>query len=162
MAQWELCGAFPGAFGEAAAMHARYYHARWGLDRSFELEVGGELFEFAGRYDPDRDLVVAARCDGLLVGFLVVDGALAQDEGARLRWFIVDEGQCGKGLGKALLGRAMDFASEKGYSRVFLWTYAGLDAARALYDRNGFCEECVVSGKKWGRELCMQKLVARL
>ncbi len=160
MPGWELGGAYPGALGEVAAMHARYYFDRWGLDRSFEIEVGREVFEFGERFDPARDLILAAKADGALAGFLAVDGAGAMTEGARLRWFIVSEKQAGRGLGKALLERAMAFVREKGYPRVYLWTYDGLSAARSLYDRYGFCEECVLPGIRWGQNLRMQKLTA--
>jgi transcriptional regulator with PAS, ATPase and Fis domain len=44
----------------------------------------------------------------------------------------------GRGLGADLLGRAVSFCDERGYERIWLTTFAGLDAARALYERHGF------------------------
>ena len=44
----------------------------------------------------------------------------------------------GKGLGADLLGRAVGFCDERGYERIWLTTFAGLDAARSLYERFGF------------------------
>ena len=44
----------------------------------------------------------------------------------------------GSGLGKTLLGRAISFCDERGYERMWLTTFAGLDAARSLYERHGF------------------------
>ena len=72
------------------------------------------------------------------VGSVVVDASGGGPHGAHLRWFIVSEDMQGKGLGADLLGRALSFCDGRGYQRIWLTTFAGLDAARSLYERHGF------------------------
>ncbi len=55
----------------------------------------------------------------------------------------------GKGLGAQLLGRALAFCDERGYAKVWLTTFAGLDAARNLYERNGFVLRGETDADQW-------------
>ncbi|BEQ15491.1 GNAT family N-acetyltransferase [Desulfoferula mesophila] len=156
----ELVGYFPGAIGEVTRLHATYYARYWSLDLSFEAQVGRELAEFMERADPARDLFLAAKDDDRLAGCVALDGSF--DEGARLRWFIVDPGWHGRGLGRKLLSRCLEFARQAGHRKVFLWTFAGLDAARRLYEDAGFtlAEEHEV--QQWGGRIVEQKFELHL
>jgi len=84
------------------------------------------------------------------------------DEGARLRWFIVEPAWHGRGLGRKLLSQCLDFARQAGHRKVFLWTFAGLDAARRLYEAEGFtlAEEHRVD--QWGNQIIEQKFELHL
>ncbi len=73
-----------------------------------------------------------------MVGSVIVDASGGGAQGAHLRWFIVSEEMQGRGLGADLLGRALSFCDGHGYERIWLTTFAGLDAARTLYEKNGF------------------------
>lgn len=152
-----LRGYQPGDLGRVIALHGDYYHRHWGFDLSFEAQEAGELAEFLTRLDPARDIFLTAWVDGRFAGAVAVDGCLSP-EGARLRWFIVDESRQGLGIGQALIRRALEFCRSAGHRRVFLWTFAGLDAARALYERAGFTlvEERVV--EQWGGNIREQRL----
>ena len=55
-----------------------------------------------------------------------------------MRWFIIDRGYRGKGLGRALMDRAIDFARQAGFVSLYLTTFRGLEAARHLYETSGF------------------------
>lgn len=44
----------------------------------------------------------------------------------------------GRGAGAALIERCLDFARGAGFSRCYLETLTGMDAAQALYARTGF------------------------
>ncbi|MDX1575973.1 MAG: GNAT family N-acetyltransferase, partial [Kiloniellales bacterium] len=59
-------------------------------------------------------------------------------EGAHLRWFIVSDDARGTGLGRVLLERAVAHCTDRRYGRIYLTTFAGLDAARHLYESMGF------------------------
>jgi len=131
-------GYYPGVIGELTRLHAVYYHQHWGFDLSFEIQVGGESAEFFGRFDPRMDYFQAAREHEKLAGAIAIDGALGRTEGARLRWFIVEEPWQGRGLGRRLIGDAVEFCRRAGHARVFLWTFGGLDPARKLYEAHGF------------------------
>ncbi|MBI5523894.1 MAG: GNAT family N-acetyltransferase [Desulfarculus sp.] len=138
----------PGDLGRVIWLHGDYYHRHWGFDLSFEAQEARELAEFLCRLDPSRDLFLAARLHGQLVGAIALDGAAP--EGARLRWFIVDPRAQGRGLGRELIRRTLDFGRWAGHRRVFLWTFEGLTMARRLYEAAGFTlsEERLVP--QWG------------
>jgi GNAT superfamily N-acetyltransferase len=55
------------------------------------------------------------------------------DDIAQLRWFLLDPCLRGKGTGKKLLNLLLDFAKEKNYRSIEIWTVKGLEAADALY-----------------------------
>jgi GNAT superfamily N-acetyltransferase len=149
----EFRGYFPGVVGRMIEAHAVYYHEDWGFDVSFETQVGRELSEFVGAYREERDGLWVATVGGEFAGSVAIDGGKGNTEGARLRWFIVVPAFRGKGLGKALLTRAIDFCRGTNYPRVYLWTFHGLDAARTLYERERFrlCREHVVD--QWGQRI---------
>ena len=45
-------GYVPGVVGKITEVHGIYYYENWGLDVSFETEVGRELSEFVDRFRP--------------------------------------------------------------------------------------------------------------
>lgn len=154
-----LTGYYPGVIGEIVGLHGSYYHEHWDFDKTFEVEVAIELAEFMHRFDDDRDGFWVATSDDEFLGSISLDGKTVEDEGVRLRWFIVAPEAQGLGVGTRLMETALSFAAEKGYERVFLWTFEGLTSARKIYDRFGFeviHQERVV---EWGRELLQQKLM---
>ncbi|NMM45541.1 GNAT family N-acetyltransferase [Rhodospirillaceae bacterium KN72] len=130
----------PGAMAAAITLHMAYYAPQWGFGAPFESKLGREMGEFLGRYDPDRDLFLTAyRPDGTLVGTITLDGVDADTaDGVHLRWFIVSEAARGMGLGRQLMATAVEFLDRTGYDRTYLTTFAGLDAARSLYESFGF------------------------
>jgi GNAT superfamily N-acetyltransferase len=134
----EIGGYRPGALAAIVGLHAHYYARHWNFGLPFETKVGAELAEFLARHNPERDLFLAAYGENGAVASVVVDATAGGPRGAHLRWFIVSEEMQGKGLGADLLGRALSFCDERGYQRIWLTTFAGLDAARALYERHGF------------------------
>ena len=134
----EIAGYRPGALAAIVGLHAHYYARHWSFGLPFETKVGAELAEFLARHDRDRDLFHVAYRDGEVVGSVIIDESGGGPRGAHLRWFIVSEDMQGKGLGAELLGRAVSFCDDRGYDRIWLTTFAGLDAARSLYERHGF------------------------
>jgi GNAT superfamily N-acetyltransferase len=149
-------GYFPGVVGRITEAHAVYYHENWGFDVSFETQVGREVSDFIDAFREDRDGLWVATVGSSFAGSVAIDGRRASSEGARLRWFIVVPSFQGAGLGKALLGRAVAFCRNRGYPRVYLWTFKGLDPARTLYEHEGFrlCEEHVAA--QWGQTIVEQ------
>jgi len=127
----------PGDTGRIISLHMDYYAPTWALGAPFEAKLASELGTFLDGFRPDRDaLFCARRADGGLDGAIAVSG---EGEGrARLRWFIVGADGRGRGLGRDLLDAALGFCRANGFSSVWLTTFAGLDAARTLYERAGF------------------------
>ena len=144
----------PGALGRIAELHGRYYGEVWGFDRRFEIEVATELADFLTHYDAKRDGLWLALHEGEVVGSIVIDGRGA--EGARLRWFIVEPGHQAGGLGGALLDRALAFCRDRGFARVRLATFAGLDRARRLYEARGFRLVREYDDTDWGPRVTHQ------
>jgi GNAT superfamily N-acetyltransferase len=155
-------GYFPGLIGRITAAHAIYYHAHWGFDGSFEIQVATELAAFIAAWNPQRDGLWAAMQGQRLVGSIAIDGSQARTAGARLRWFLVLPESQGAGIGTRLARSAVEFCRQQGYPQVFLWTFQGLDAARRVYENCGFalCEEHDVA--QWGQRIREQKFELKL
>ena len=153
----EITGYFPGVIGKITELHAVYYNENWGFDVSFEVQVGSELSDFISEYNNKRDGFWVSKVDDDFAGCVAIDGRKADSDGVRLRWFIVAPRYHGKGIGSLLMREAVKFCRETGHKQVFLWTFEGLDAARALYEREGFrlCEEHRV--RQWGQKINEQK-----
>jgi GNAT superfamily N-acetyltransferase len=143
----------PGCIGRITELHARYYTAKAGFGAAFEAQVARELAEFCVRYIQDRDGLWLAGDGDRIEGSIAIDGAGSAEHGAHLRWFIVADGARGRGVGAALLGAALAFCRARVYRRVYLWTFAGLDVARHLYEKNGFRLACSQRGCRWGTEV---------
>ena len=134
----ELSGYRPGALAGIVALHAAYYSRHWKFGLPFETKVASELAEFLTRMDSGRDLFLVAWQQGQVAGSIVIDESGGGAMGAHLRWFIVSDRARGTGTGKALIEKALRHCDARGFERVWLTTFAGLDAARALYERYGF------------------------
>jgi GNAT superfamily N-acetyltransferase len=148
-----------GAIARCVDLHMRYYAAAAGLGRAFEAKVAGGLAEFAERLDRPRNELWLACRDGTIVGTVAVDGEDLGLDLAHLRWFIVDEGARGAGVGRRLLAEAVAFCDRHGFREMQLWTYRGLDAARRLYEAQGFVLAEEWSGRQWGAEMMEQRFV---
>ncbi len=155
-------GYIPGSIGRVAELHGTYYHTHWGFGRFFEAKVATELAEFLSRYDEKRDGFWTALLEDRVEGSLTIDGIHSAGKGAHLRWFIMSDALRGKGVGKRLINAAIDFCNHKGYKRVYLWTFEGLDAAKHLYEKTGFKLVEQNRGIQWGTEVNEQRFELRL
>ena len=142
----------PGAIGAVTALHGRYYAESWKFGLFFEAKVATELSAFLSRYDPETDRLWLATRGSDIVGSLVIDGAdpASPEPGAHLRWFILDASCRGHGLGQQLMRRATGFCDARGVARTYLTTFAGLDAARKLYETHGFRLVSEGRDETWG------------
>lgn len=152
----------PGAIGRVVELHGTYYHAHWNFGAFFEAKVAGGLAEFVNRYDDQRDGLWTAAVKGRIEGGIAIDGVHATQEGAHLRWFIISDALRGRGVGKRLVDIALDFCRDKKYPRIYLWTFAGLHAARHLYEQAGFVLVEQHRGAQWGTEVQEQRFELRL
>lgn len=157
-----ISGYIPGAIGRVAELHGTYYQQHWGFGLFFEAKVATELAAFLGRYDEQRDGFWTALVGGRIEGSITIDGFHAADEGAHLRWFVMSDALRGKGVGNQLMGTAIGFCRGRGYRRVYLWTFEGLNAARHLYEKNAFRLVEQQKGTQWGREVNEQRFELQL
>lgn len=149
----------PGLLGRAVEMHARYYARTANFSSVFEAKVAGGLAEFAGRLDSPRNGLWAALHAGTAVGTIAIDGEDLGQGSAHLRWFIVDDGLRGAGIGRRLLDAALAFCDGHDFRDTQLWTFRGLDAARRLYEAAGFALAEEIAGRQWGEDVIEQRFV---
>lgn len=152
----------PGLVGRCAEMHARYYARTSGFGAFFESRVAAGMAEFANRIGHPGNNAWAALMDEEIVGTIAIDGEDLGKDRAHLRWFIVEDGVRGEGVGKRLLAEAIAFCDERSVPYIELSTFAGLDAARHLYLASGFVLVEERPGSQWGREVMEQRYVRRL
>lgn len=108
-----------------------------------DAEVDGMAEAYAR---PGRIYFVVER-DGRVLGgggIAPLDGGEADVCELRKMYFLPE--LRGLGAGKALIRRCLDAARTLGYRRCYLETLTGMDAAQALYAREGFQRICAPLG----------------
>lgn len=142
----------PGILARTVEMHMDYYYPRYEWARDFEAALSADLADLLRRLDRPVNQVWSAvlKTPGRspqepvvekVVGMVYIDGECGAEEPvARLRAFIVDESTRGFGVGKRLLGAAMEFVKEMGFHTCKLTTLESLAVARRMYEREGFKE----------------------
>ncbi len=146
----ELDGYRPGCLADIVGLHARYYSKNWGFSLTFETKVASELAEFLQRMDRKKDFFLTAYQNDKAIASISVDVSNGGPKGAHIRWFIVSGEARGSGLGKKLMQKAMDFCHDQNIENIWLTTFAGLDAARALYEHHGFTLTSESDADQWG------------
>jgi ribosomal protein S18 acetylase RimI-like enzyme/DNA-binding HxlR family transcriptional regulator len=144
-----------GDTGYVTFLHGSLYSEEYGLDWTFEVEVGGEITGFIRQFDPKRDGFWVAEAGGQVVGAIVI--VHRGRESAQLRWFIVHPAYRGLGLGRKLMTYAVDFCRDRHYKKVFLWTFDELHAAINLYRSFGFERTRRKTHLRWGRNLTEER-----
>jgi len=127
-----------GDIGWAIERHGRLYAEEFGWNGEFEAMVAGLFARFAETRDPAREDFWVAEIDGARVGCCFVVANADEPALAQLRCMLVEPAGRGRGVGRALLEHALDFARGAGYSGMMLWTNDTLHAARRLYESAGF------------------------
>jgi GNAT superfamily N-acetyltransferase len=133
------------------AHHGRVYGEEYGVDADFEAHVAATVSRAAARGFPGRrEALWLVELDGEHAGSLALT-----DEGdgvAAVRWFVLDPGVRGHGLGRRLLEELLATAAAFGYGRVWLETFSELRAAGHLYRDHGFRVVSTEVGPRWGRD----------
>jgi putative acetyltransferase len=106
---------------EVGAMHAAYMRPRCAY---FVLEIDGKVVGGGG---------VAPLEHG-------------EPEVCELRKMYFLPESRGRGAGRAMITRCLDTARELGFKRCYLETLTGMDAAQALYHKQGFTPLCAPMG----------------
>jgi N-acetylglutamate synthase-like GNAT family acetyltransferase len=126
----------PGDIGAITQLHGLLYAREYGWPPIFEAYVAQGLARFALEHDSLLDRIWIAEREGQIVGSIAM--VHNSDTVAQLRWFLIDPGARGSGLGRSLLQAALEFARSSRFESVFLLTVRGLDAAGHLYRTAGF------------------------
>lgn len=152
----------PGLLGSCLEMHMRYYSRTVGFGVSFETQLATGLGELLNRLESPRNEVWVATDGMKIFGTIFVDGEGLGENKAHLRAFIVDDALRGRGFGRRLIEKAMDFVDEQEFPEIHLYTFKGLDAARRLYESFGFTLAGEALGNKWGKEMMIQHFTRKL
>jgi len=145
----------PGDLGYVIHLHGRLYGAEYGYGISFEMYVAEGLHEFYQNYDPERDRVWICEHRERIVGFLLL--MHRDNDAAQLRYFLLEPGYRGIGLGKRLMELYMGFLSERRYKTCYLWTTHEQEAAASLYKRYGFRLTAEKESDAFGKRLREQR-----
>ncbi|WP_260962852.1 bifunctional helix-turn-helix transcriptional regulator/GNAT family N-acetyltransferase [Pseudomonas citri] len=151
----------PGLIGRVAEMHASFYSQHSGFGQFFESQVATGVAEFAGRLGHSRNGIWFAESAGRIVGSVAIDGEDLGNNQAHLRWFILDEGYRGGGVGRRLLTEAVAFCDQQNFAAIQLWTFKGLDAARCLYESLDFELTHEEQGRQWGAAVIEQQFTRK-
>ncbi len=145
----------PGDIGAVVSLHGSLYATEYHLDHTFEGYVAAGLAEFAISYHPDKDRLWIAEQDGKMAGCIaIVSRPEAQ---AQLRWFLVHPDYRGQGLGRRLLGEAIQFCRECRAKSIYLWTIRNLRSAVHLYQSVGFHKTEEKTHELWGQVLTEER-----
>ena len=154
-------GYTPGIVAKIVEYHALHYHKLVGFGAAFEAKVASGLADFVPRLDKPENAIWYTQMDGQVVGSISIDGEDLGEGKAHLRWFIVNERMRGAGLGRRLIQKATAFCDQQDFQETHLWTLQGLDAARNLYESNGFTLADEYYGDQWGKRIMEQRFVRR-
>ncbi len=154
-------GYTPGLTGATVALLAPRILENHPFGPAFETRIAADMAEFLSRLGAPRNSIWRAEQYGRIVGSISIDGEHLGHGHAHLRWFVVAPDVTGRGTGKRLLEQALTFCDSSGFSETHLWTLKGLDAARSLYERNGFTLAEEYEGDQWGGRVTEQKFIRR-
>jgi GNAT superfamily N-acetyltransferase len=86
--------------------------------------------------------ILVAECDGAVVGWMHLHErrTLVAEPAAEVLGLVVAVGWRGRGIGRALMGRAEGWAGERGLSLVRLNSAVRRDGAHAFYEALGYSE----------------------
>lgn len=152
-------GEIPGMSVAITQMHISYYRDLVGFGEVFETMVVNSMTEFLTRLDDPRNQIWTVIEGTDIMGSIAIDGQDLGNNLAHLRWFIINGELQGGGWGRKLLQLATNHCDQQNFAETHLWTFKGLDAARKLYEQNGFviAEEKV--GDQWGKTVTEQKFI---
>lgn len=126
----------PGDMGWVVQQHGEIYAREYGWNSEFEALVADIAGKYLKNFRPDSEKCWIAELDGERVGAVFV--ARKSATVAQLRMLILAPQARGLGLGRRLTDECIEFARNKGYRKMQLWTNSCLDAARAIYAKRGF------------------------
>lgn len=155
-------GYYPGMIGRITEMHGGYYAREHNFGIIFESKVAAGLADFSVRLDKPCNQIWLAMVNDRIVGSVAIDGEDLGNNDAHLRWFILDDGCRGSGLGRKLIAEAMAFCVEQRFSSVQLWTFNKLTAARRLYESFGFKLSKEWEGDQWGSTITEQQFIRKI
>ena len=145
----------PGDIGYIIYLHGILYAEEYGWDCTSEGYVAESLAKSIPSFDDGTGCLWIAEIDGMVIGSIGIVPYSSSE--AQLRWFLVHPDQRGRGLGRELLNRALQFSRDRGFKSVFLWTVSELKIATHLYQWAGFCKTEEKTHQIWGKAITEER-----
>jgi GNAT superfamily N-acetyltransferase len=117
---------------------ANFFLRQYAGDDEFRDRLTKEVETYLVELDNPRNGAVCAWIDKKLAGAVFIDASMMETHGAWIRWFVVDEKLRRHGLGQMLFEKALEHCRTRGFSRITIRTFKGVDPAVELYQRLGF------------------------
>ena len=127
-----------GDMGWVLFRHGEGYADQHGWDERFEALVARIVADFMASHEPARERAWMAERDGERLGCVFLVRHPEREDTAKLRLLWVEPAARGLGVGKALVHACTEFARAAGYRKIVLWTNNELNAARGIYEREGY------------------------
>ena len=125
-----------GDIGWIIYRQAVLYAQEYGWDGTYEILAAEILAGIVKTFDPTRERSWIAERNGAVIGSVFV--VRGSETVAKLRLLYVEPAARGLGLGRRLVDACIDFARERGYRTLSLWTNDVLLPARRIYQAAGF------------------------
>lgn len=141
--------------GEAIiALHAELYPVEYGMDERFVEGVRGTVETALAKGWPEGGGAWLVERSGLFSGSV---GLTDEGDGlGRIRWVLLHPRVRGLGLGRRLVGEAVERARELGMRKLELDTFSDLRVAARIYRDLGFRVRSEERTTKWGPEIVYQ------
>lgn len=150
----------PGDLGWLIGLHGRWYAEHKGFSVKFERTVARIAADVAERLAPPRVTMLVARDAEGPVATLTADGDDRDGEGrGHIRIVIAEPRARSRGLGHRLMAEGLANLRTAGLTGAWLDTFAGLDAARRVYEAAGFRLVGEEDGETWGATVREQRFV---
>jgi GNAT superfamily N-acetyltransferase len=127
-----------GDHGWVLERHAYLFEGDEGWGDSFIAMIARLIADYLDGPDPEHEGAWIAELDGQRIGSVYCFHR--SDDVAQLRLYFVEAEARGHGIGGQLVQHCIDFARERGYRRMVLWTNSSLTSARRIYDALGFTQ----------------------
>jgi len=139
----------PGDLGRLIYIHGVQNFRDYGLNESHEAYCAKIAIDFLLTAQKGRSRAWIPKKDNQVVGSVLI--VERPENQAQLRLLFADDSVRGVGLGRWLVEESVRYSREAGFDLIYLWTVAGLDRAKSVYESLGFVKVEEKIFVEWGQ-----------